>query len=126
MAFNRVPPGGGGTPPRRRTNAISTLSPHQDNKLQCQSLHTASYCCFHGRLHGHHSSFRHTDATREHLIPGQHADTKRATALLYGLQLASMNTAVLEIPNYTDEEGDDEEATRISQTVLPSPIIAAT
>jgi hypothetical protein len=135
------------------------------NGLQCQSpsLTGALYCYFHTRLHRHHSSFRHTDATRGYLIPGQHIeltaledresvqvalsvvinalatgnlDTKRATALLYGLQLASMNTpkltkpyapevvrsfepsadgldlakpgAVLEIPEF-DEDDDDYE-----------------
>jgi hypothetical protein len=110
-----------------------TLCRHiKTNGLQCQSpsLTGALYCYFHTRLHRHHSSFRHTDATRGYLIPGQHIeltaledresvqvalsvvinalatgnlDTKRATALLYGLQLASMNAARPSIRPYPPE-----------------------
>jgi hypothetical protein len=99
------------------------------NGLQCQSpaLTEASYCYFHNRLHQRHAGFRHTPATRGYLIPGQHIEltaledresvqialsvvinalatghleTKRATVLLYGLQLASMNTARLHLEPY--------------------------
>ena len=90
------------------------------NGTQCKapSLTDNEWCYFHNRLHQRHSSFRHTEATRGYLIPGQHIqlsaledresvqvalsvvinalatgnlDIKRATALLYGLQLASNN-----------------------------------
>jgi hypothetical protein len=102
------------------------------NGLQCQapSLTGAQYCYFHTRLHQRHSGFRHTDATRNYLIPGQHVqltaledresvqialsvvinalatgqlETRRATALLYGLQLASMNTARLRTEPYAPD-----------------------
>ncbi len=94
------------------------------NGLRCKSpaLNTANWCFYHDNLHRRHRSFRHTEATRGYLCPGQHIqldtledresvqvalsvvinalavghlDTKRATALLYGLQLASMNAATL-------------------------------
>ena len=94
------------------------------NGTQCQSptLTRQPLCFFHDRLYRRHSGFRHTPATRGYLIPGQHIEltpledresvqvalscvinalatgqleTKRATALLYGLQLASMNAANL-------------------------------
>ena len=90
------------------------------NGLQCQapSLSEGQWCYFHSRLHQRHSAFRHTPATRGYLIPGQHIELttledresvqvalsvvinalatgqlepRRATALLYGLQLASSN-----------------------------------
>jgi hypothetical protein len=96
------------------------------NGLQCHapSLTQAPYCYFHTRLHQRHTAFRPTPATRGYLIPGQHIEldaledresvqialsvvinalatgqleTRRATALLYGLQLASMNSASLEL-----------------------------
>ena len=92
------------------------------NGSQCKSpaLTNRDCCYFHDRLHLHHSSYRHTTATQGHLIPGQHIqlapledrdsvqvalsqvinalatgrlETKRALALLYGLQLASTNAA---------------------------------
>ncbi len=92
------------------------------NGLQCEapSLTGAPYCYFHSRLHQRHAAFRPTEASRAYLIPGQHIelapiedrdsvqvalsvvinalaqgqlDTRRATALLYGLQLASFNSA---------------------------------
>jgi hypothetical protein len=102
------------------------------NGIQCQapSLTGAHYCYFHNRLHQRHTAFRHTSETRDHLLPGQHIqltaledresvqvalsvvinalatgklDTKRATALLYGLQLASMNAARLNLtPSIND------------------------
>ena len=90
------------------------------NGLQCKgaALSGGLWCYFHHRLHQRHNAFRPTPATRGYLIPGQHIelttledresvqvalsvvinalatgqlDTKRATALLYGLQLASHN-----------------------------------
>jgi hypothetical protein len=90
------------------------------NGLQCKGAALAGgiWCYFHHRLHQRHTAFRHTEATRGYLIPGQHVelsaledresvqvalsvvinalatgqlDIKRATALLYGLQLASNN-----------------------------------
>ncbi|HWZ51196.1 MAG TPA: hypothetical protein VNW54_07010 [Granulicella sp.] len=48
---------------------------------------------FHTRLNQRHSGFRHTPATRGYLVPGQ-LETRRATALLYGLQIASSNAAL--------------------------------
>lgn len=94
------------------------------NGLQCQapSLTEGIYCFFHNRLHQRHSAYRLTPETRGYLLPGHHLqltaledresvqvalsvvinalatgqiETRRATALLYGLQLASANTARL-------------------------------
>ena len=88
------------------------------NGTRCKapSLTDGLWCYFHSRLHQRHQTFRHTEATRGYLVPGQHIelsaledresvqvalsvvinalatgklDIKRATALLYGLQLAS-------------------------------------
>ncbi len=102
------------------------------NGLQCQapSLNQRPYCYFHNRLLQRHTSFRHTETTRGYLIPGQHLelsaledresvqialsvvinalatgqlDTRRATALLYGLQLASMNAANLHLKPYAPD-----------------------
>jgi hypothetical protein len=99
------------------------------NGLQCQapSLTEGDWYYFHNRLHRGHSTFRHTPATRGYLIPGQHIElapledresvqvalslvinalatgqleTRRATALLYGLQLASSNSANLDLKPY--------------------------
>ena len=99
------------------------------NGLRCKSpaLDRTTYCYFHNRLHQRHSGFRHTAATRGYLLPGQHIqltaledresvqvalsvvinalatghlDTKRATALLYGLQLAASNSARLQTEPY--------------------------
>src|SRR5258708_2973774 len=93
--------------------------------LQCKGAALAGgiWCYFHHRLHQRHTAFRPTEATRGYLIPGQHIelipledresvqvalsvvinplatgqlDIKRATALLYGLQLASNNAAGLQ------------------------------
>jgi len=95
------------------------------NGLQCHSpaLDDGQWCYFHHRLHGRHERYRTTDRTRGYLIPGQHIeltaledresvqvalsvvinalatgqlDIKRATALLYGLQLASNNARALQ------------------------------
>ena len=94
------------------------------NGLQCQgvALTKSPFCYFHDRLHKRHVPYRFTAATQGYLMPGQHIqlgpledrdsvqvalsqvinalatgnlDTKRATALLYGLQLASANAAGL-------------------------------
>jgi hypothetical protein len=102
------------------------------NGLQCQSpaLLEAPYCYFHTRLHQRHIAFRHTPATRGYLIPGRdieltaledresvqialsvvinalatgQIETKRATAILYGLQLASMNAANLQLKPYAPD-----------------------
>ncbi|WP_213804632.1 hypothetical protein [Granulicella sp. dw_53] len=111
------------------------------NGTRCQapSLRTGIYCYFHQSLHQRHSGFRHTQATRSYLVPGQHVEltaledresvqialsvvvnalatgqleTKRGTAILYGLQLASMNSARLNTQPY---------APTIVQTSTPSP-----
>jgi hypothetical protein len=92
--------------------------------LQCQApaLTGGIHCFFHDRLYQRHSSFRFTPATRGYLLPGRdiqlapledresiqvalsvvinalatgNLETKRATALLYGLQIASSNSARL-------------------------------
>jgi hypothetical protein len=103
-----------------------TLSRHiKTNGTRCQSpsLTGGTWCYFHHRLHQRHTAFRPTAATRGYLIPGQHIelsaledresvqvalsvvinalatgqlDIKRATALLYGLQLASSNARGLQ------------------------------
>ena len=102
------------------------------NGLQCQApaLTDGDYCYFHARLLQRHTPYRHTDKTRGYLIPGQHIqltaledresvqvalsvvinalatgqlDTKRATTLLYGLQLASINCARLNTQPYAPE-----------------------
>ena len=102
------------------------------NGLQCKgaALTGGLWCYFHHRLHQRHTAFRPTQATRGYLIPGQHIEltaledresvqvalsvvinalatghleTKRATALLYGLQLASMNTARLQLKPYAPD-----------------------
>jgi hypothetical protein len=96
---------------------------------RCESpaLTDAIYCFFHARLNERHSNYRHTAASRGYLIPGQHIqlttledresiqvalsvvinalatgnlDSRRATALLYGLQLASSNAAGLDLTPY--------------------------
>jgi hypothetical protein len=111
------------------------------NGLQCQapSLSESQWCYFHSRLHQRHTSYRPTEATRGYLIPGQHVeltaledresvqvalsvvinalatgqlDTKRATALLYGLQLASHNAIGLHTKPYAPD---------IVRTALPTP-----
>ena len=104
-----------------------TLCRHvKTNGTQCQSpsIKDADFCYFHQNLYRRHAGFRYTPATRGYLIPGQHIelapledresvqvalslvinalasgqlDTKRATALLYGLQLASMNAPSLKL-----------------------------
>lgn len=92
------------------------------NGSQCKSpsLTEKDWCYYHDRLHQRHSGYRYTKATQGYLLPGQHIqlspledrdsvqvalsqvinalatgrlETKRAMALLYGLQLASTNAA---------------------------------
>jgi hypothetical protein len=90
----------------------------------------ASYCYFHSRLNERHSGYRHTAASRGYLVPGQHIqltaledresiqvapsvvinalatgqlETRRATTLLYGLQLASSNAATLNLTPYAPD-----------------------
>jgi hypothetical protein len=111
------------------------------NGTRCKapSLTDGTWCYFHHRLHQHHTAFRPTQATRGYLVPGQHIeltaledresvqvalsvvinalatgnlDIKRATALLYGLQLASNNARGL----YTEPT-----ASSIIRTIEPSP-----
>lgn len=94
------------------------------NGLQCKSpaLSEKDYCFYHDRLYRRHSPFRYTEAARGYLLPGRdleltaledresvqlalslvinalatgQLETKRATALLYGLQTASNNAARL-------------------------------
>ena len=111
------------------------------NGRQCQSpaLDRSVYCYFHDHLHRRHSGFRHAKTTRDHLVPGQHIElspledresvqlaistvvnalatgqleTRRATAILYGLQLASHNAGHLNTEPY---------APNVVLTVHPSP-----
>ncbi len=94
------------------------------NGLQCHApaLVGGQWCYFHNRLHTRHSRFRPNDANREYFTRGRdlelcaledresvqlaisvvinalatnNIETKRATALLYGLQLASSNAVRL-------------------------------
>ncbi len=111
------------------------------NGLQCHSpaLTDGQWCYFHHRLHQQHGTLRQTEATRGYLIPGQHIelttledresvqvalsvvinalatgnlDIKRATALLYGLQLASNNARGLHTEPY---------AANTVRSIEPSP-----
>jgi hypothetical protein len=111
------------------------------NGLQCHSpaLDDGQWCYFHHRLHGRHEKYRYTEATRGYLLPGQHIelaaledresvqvalsvvinalasgnlDIKRATALLYGLQLASNNARGLHTEPY---------AANVVRAIEPSP-----
>jgi len=118
-----------------------TLCRHiKTNGTRCQapSLTDGLWCYFHHRLHQRHQTFRPTGAARGYLIPGQHIeltaledresvqvalsvvinalatgnlDIKRATALLYGLQLASNNARGLH---------NEPTATSV-RTIEPSP-----
>jgi hypothetical protein len=109
------------------------------NGIPCKapSLTGGPWCYFHHRFHERHKTYRHTEATRGYLVPGQHIEltaledresvqlalscvinalatgrleTKRATALLYGLQLASNNATSLRT-----------ETSAAVRTVEPSP-----
>jgi len=117
------------------------------NGRQCRAamMNGAVYCYFHQNLHRRHQGFRHSETTRGYLIPGQHVElapledrdsvqmalsivinalatgqleTKRATALLYGLQLASMNAARLRL------ESDDNPTVRILEPNPEGPDLA--
>ncbi len=111
------------------------------NGTRCKapSLTDGLWCYFHHRLHQRHTAFRPTEATRGYLIPGQHIeltaledresvqvalsvvinalatgnlDIKRATALLYGLQLACNNARGLHTEPY---------AANTVRSIEPSP-----
>jgi hypothetical protein len=111
------------------------------NGTRCKapSLSDGTWCYFHHRLHQRHTAFRPTAASRGYLIPGQHIelstledresvqvalsvvinalatgqlDIKRATALLYGLQLASNNAARLQTTPYAPD---------VVRSIEPSP-----
>ena len=118
-----------------------TLCRHiRTNGTRCKSpsLTAEKWCYFHHRLHDRHKTYRHTEATRGYLVPGQHIEltaledresvqlalscvinalatgrleAKRATALLYGLQLASNNARGL----YTEPHANT------VRTIEPSP-----
>jgi hypothetical protein len=99
------------------------------NGLRCKSPSVTAtvYCYFHTRLHRHHAVFRPQGEASRYVIAGQHVqllaledresvqtalsvvinalalgqlETSRATALLYGLQLAAMNAAKLNTQPY--------------------------
>src|SRR5580704_2379019 len=119
-----------------------TLCRHiRTNGTRCKSpsLTSEKWCYFHHRLHDRHKTYRYTEATRGYLIPGQHIELtaledresvqvalsvvinalatgkleiKRATALLYGLQLASNNARGLR---------NEPTATHAVRTIDPSP-----
>jgi hypothetical protein len=111
------------------------------NGLQCHSpaLDNGQWCYFHRRLYGRHEKYRHNEATRGYLLPGQHIelvaledresvqvalsvvinalasgnlDIKRATAILYGLQLASNNARGLHLEPF---------AANVVRAIEPSP-----
>ena len=109
---------------------MPTLCRHiKTNGTRCKALSLTDglWCYFHHSLHHRHRTYRQTEATRGYLIPGQHIeltaledresvqvslsvvinalatgklDTRRATALLYGLQLASHNATSLNTKPY--------------------------
>src|SRR6202035_5481683 len=106
-------------------------------RCKSPSLTGGIWCYFHSRLHRRHT--RPNQAARGHLIPGPHIelaaledresvqaalsvvinalatgnlDVKRATALLYGLQLASSNARGLRTEPF---------AANIVRTIEPSP-----
>jgi hypothetical protein len=111
------------------------------NGTRCKapSLTGGTWCYFHSRLHQRHTSYRHNAVTRGYLLPGQHIELtaledresvqvalsvvinalatgnlepKRATVLLYGLQLASNNARGLHAEPFASEA---------VRTVEPSP-----
>jgi hypothetical protein len=111
------------------------------NGTRCKapSLNDGIWCYFHHRLHQQHRTVRQTQATRGYLIPGQHIelatledresvqvalsvvinalatgnlDIKRATALLYGLQLASNNARGLQTKPFAPD---------VVRAIEPSP-----
>ena len=99
------------------------------NGLRCKSPSVTQtvYCYFHTRLHRSHAALRPQGEAARYVIAGQHVqllaledresvqtalsvvinalalgqlETSRATALLYGLQLAAMNSAKLNTQPY--------------------------
>ena len=99
------------------------------NGLRCKSpsVTPTVYCYFHTRLHRSHAALRPQGEAARYVIAGQHVqllaledresvqtalsvvinalalgqlETSRATALLYGLQLAAMNSAKLNTQPY--------------------------
>jgi hypothetical protein len=99
------------------------------NGLRCKSpaVTETVYCYFHTRLHRHHAAFRPQGEAARYVIAGQHVqllaledresvqtalsvvinalalgqlETRRATALLYGLQLAAINGSKLNTQPY--------------------------
>ena len=111
------------------------------NGLRCQSpaVRQTVYCYFHTRLHQRHAAFRPQGDAARYIIPGQHIqlvaledresvqialsvvinalatgqlETSRATAILYGLQLASSNSARLNTQPYAPD---------VVQTIDSSP-----
>jgi hypothetical protein len=96
------------------------------NGLQCRGVAVTGspFCYFHRRLHRGHVPYHYTAATQGYLMPGQHIElcpledresvqlalskvinalatgnleTKKATAIIYGLQLAARNAARLDL-----------------------------
>jgi hypothetical protein len=123
--------------PGEKTMQLSLCRHVKTNGTRCKapSLTDGTWCYFHHR----HATFRPTHATRGYLIPGQHIeltaledresvqvalsvvinalatgqlDIKRATALLYGLQLASNNARGLHTEPY---------AANTVRSIEPSP-----
>jgi hypothetical protein len=111
------------------------------NGLRCKSpaVTATVYCYFHTRLHHRHAAFRPQGEAARYIIPGQHLqlipledresvqtalsvvinalalgqlETRRATALLYGLQLAAINSAKLNTQPYAPE---------VVRSIDPSP-----
>ena len=99
------------------------------NGLRCKSPSVTQtvYCYFHTRLHQRHAAFRPQGDAARYVIAGQHVqllpledresvqtalsvvinalalgqlETRRATALLYGLQLAAINSGKLNTQPY--------------------------
>ena len=133
---------GGGTPRRRENHATThsaATSRPTEPACKAPSLTDGLWCYFHHRLHQRHTTFRPTEATRSYLIPGQHIeltaledresvqvalsvvinalatgqlDTKRATALLYGLQLACNNARGLQTQPFAPD---------VVRSIEPSP-----
>jgi hypothetical protein len=105
-------------------NEVPLCGHVKTNGAQCKSpaLRHSYYCYFHERLHERHRNYRRTEASKAYLLPGVHIqlhaledaesvqlaismvvnalatgalEPKRATPLLYGLQLASINLSRL-------------------------------
>jgi len=111
------------------------------NGLRCKSpsVDKTVYCYFHTRLHRHHAAYRPQGEAARYVIAGQHVqllaledresvqtalsvvinalalgqlETRRATALLYGLHLAAINSSKLSTQPY---------APNIVRSIAPSP-----